>query len=160
MKTGTGHDQSATGAGRLRRFRRELTIGTAIAVIAAVAFGSWFIHRRMEADRRQAQLAHAEREAAHRALLASYQHELPLGRSRAWVKNYLDSKKLPYSEVGDALTVNVATEPGDGFVCDSWTVYVQLKFETIPSQQEWIRPEESPSDKLKSVSLQQIGHCL
>jgi hypothetical protein len=51
--------------------------------------------------------------------------------------------------------VKLGEEPGDGFVCDRWTVYAEFEFTRAQPA-----VESSPADALNSISWKRIGHCL
>ena len=126
----------------------------AFIAIAVVVLSAWLVHSRLERSRR---------EVAHRAALAPYQRDLPIDISRADVDKYLASIKATHltgwdkePADGPSYLVLLGEEPGDGFVCDHWNIYVSLKFKSSSGSRE--RP--LPSDTLREIHIEQIGHCL
>ena len=93
-------------------------------------------------------------ESGYETQLASYQQDLPVGMARSSVKAYLNSRKISYNEWGGRISVSLGNEP-DVFPCDRWSVYVSLEFDHLQD-----KTEATPLDKLKSVSLKRLGHCL
>ena len=128
----------------------------AALTIAVVALSAWMVYSKLERARRESHAEHARREAAHRAALAPYQRDLPVGTSREDVDKYLISKHVKFSGVpgrgpADAASYEVYLdeEPGDGFACDRWYVYILLEFKMA-----------LPFDTLREIRIQEIGHCM
>ena len=126
---------------------KKIVVAIAIAV---VVLSAWLVH-----SRRESLAAHARREAAHRTALAPYQRDLLIGTSRMDVDTYLASKNVKYSTLpgqgsdGPSYEVSLGEEPGDGFVCDRWSVSILFEFKMA-----------LPSDTLREIRIQEIGHCL
>jgi len=130
----------------------------AVIAIAVVAISAWLVH-----SRHKSLAAQARGDAAHRAALAPYLRDLPLGTSRADVDRYLDSKNVTRFTVwGDGVTdgasyeLSRSEEPGDGFVCDRWNVSIALEFKSSGGSRELALP----SDILREIHTKKIGHCL
>jgi len=124
--------------------------------ISVVALSAWIVYSKLERSRHESLAANALREAAHRAALAPYQRDLPIGTSRADVDKYLISKHVNFSgvpgrEPSDAASyeVDLGEEPGESFVCDRWNVYIRLDFKSA-----------LPYDTLQEIRIEKIGHCL
>lgn len=130
---------------------KKTVAGIAVVVILVSAA---ILYRRYEARRAHMRLAHEAAEVMWHGFLTQFQNDCPLGTQRSEVKKYLDSKDMAYIDFRE-ITVNLGQEPADGFVCDSWTVYVSFEFGLA-------RREVEPSalDALTSISLKRIGHCL
>jgi hypothetical protein len=113
-----------------------------IGVIGVVLNSAWFAYSKITA---------ARRETAYQKTVASYQHDLSLGTTRAEVQNYLEARKLDYHRVrvggeeADRLQIQIATEPGS-LICEEWRVYVVLGFNTV--------------DRLTDVRVSKMGTCL
>jgi hypothetical protein len=128
-------------------------IVASIAVLA-IAVSSLILYRRHQAQ--EAHL-HAEWQAAElvwQESLKQYQHDLPIGTSRAGVRKYLDGQKALYLD-GHEIMVKIAEMPDPGPVCDSWYIYVSLAFARAQN-----RAEDSPLDTLTGASIKRVGHCL
>jgi hypothetical protein len=128
----------------------------AVAVFAGLLFSGWLVYARYEARQAEHRAAQAKRDAAYQVVLAQFQRDLQLGMPRSGVKKYLDFSSVSYATDGKGdLTHWIAQEPGDGFVCDRWNVYVNFHF--LRAQGEL---EPSEFDNLSSIAIQKIGHCL
>ena len=114
----------------------------AIAAICVVVFLTWFAYSK---------ITQARREAAYQRTVAPFQHDLPIGETRATVENYLESRKVEYHWVrfggdeADSYEIQIGTEPG-GLFCKEWRVYVVLEF--------------NAADKLKNIRIAKLGTCL
>ncbi len=116
--------------------------GIALAVFVVALVSAWLAYSKV---------TQARREAAYRAATAPFQRDLRVGMDRADVRKYLDSRKVVYYSVryggsdADTYEIKIGEEP-DGLVCEAWTVYVALEFNT--------------ADKLREVHVRKIGTCL
>ncbi len=104
--------------------------------MALATISVWFIASRGARERR---------EAAYRASLANFQHDLPLGMRRINVEKFLVSRKIDYQRPSGDIWIPVGND--SGLVCPP-TVYVMLQFNLLPQQ---VGP--SPLDNLGSISL-------
>jgi hypothetical protein len=134
-------------------------IVAAIAIVVVV-LSVWLVHSRLKQAKRE---SWARRDAAHRAALAPYLRDLPLGTSRADVDRYLASKNVRHFTVwgdrdtdGASYELSRSEEPGDGFACDRWYVSIGLEFKSSGGSRELALP----SDILREIHTKQIGHCL
>jgi hypothetical protein len=133
------------------------------SVIVIVALSAWLVNARLERAKHESETAQARREAAHRAALAPYQHNLPIGTPRADVDKYLASiRAIPATAPGELPTsgrsyqVLIGEEPGDSFACDRWNVYVVMEFKSASDS----RDIPLPADTLQRIHIEQAGHCL
>jgi hypothetical protein len=128
----------------------------AVIVVAGVLLSGWLVYARHEARLAEARAAQAKRDAAYQVVLAKFQGDLQLRMPRSGVKRYLDSGRVSYATYGNGdLTHWIGQEPGDGFVCDRWNVYVDFHFSRVQGELE-----PSEFDNLSSIAIQKIGHCL
>ena len=128
----------------------------AVAIFAGLLFSGWLGYARYEARQAEHRAVQAERDAAYQVELAQFQRDLQLGLPRSGVKKYLDSRKVSYATYGNGdLTHLIGQEPGDGFVCDRWNVYVNFHFSRAQGELE-----PSEFDNLSSIAITKIGHCL
>ena len=128
----------------------------AVGVFAGVLFSGWLVYVRHEARRAEARAAQVKRDAAYQVVLAQFQRDLQLGIPRSGVKKYLDSRRVPFATYGNGdITNKIGEEPGDGFVCNRWNVYVDFHFSRVQGESE-----ASEFDNLSSIAIQKIGHCL
>ena len=132
----------------------------AVVAVAIVVFSGWLVYERYDARQTErhaaSKLAQTKRDAAYQAVLAQFQRDLQLGTPRSGVMKYLDSRKVLYVTDGNGdITHRIGQEPGDGFVCDSWGVYVGFHFSRA---QGGLEPSEF--DHLSSIAINKIGHCL
>lgn len=123
----------------------------ALAVTILVILSSLWLVR----SRREARRGREQRDAEYRDRLERFQHDLSLGTPRSGVRRYLDAQKMPYGEANWNFDVKIGDEPGDGWACDRWSVYVEIRFSHIKGQ-----AEPSPFDNLDDIAIQKIGHCL
>jgi hypothetical protein len=128
----------------------------AVTAFAGILFSGLLVYARYETRQGEHRAAQAERDAAYQVLLAQFQRDLQLGMPRSGVKKFLDSSRVSYATDGNGgLAHWIGQEPGDGFVCDRWNVYVDFRFSRAQGE-----PEPSEFDKLSSIAIQKIGHCL
>ena len=128
----------------------------AVAIFAGLLFSGWLVSARYEARQAEHRAAQAKRDAVYQVVLAQFQRDLQLGMPRSGVKKYLDSRKVSYATYGNGdLTHLIGQEPGDGFTCDRWSVYVDFHFSRVQGELEL-----SEFDNLSSVAITKIGHCL
>jgi hypothetical protein len=128
----------------------------AVVAIAGVLFSGWLVYARYEARQAEYRAAQAKRDAAYQVVLAQFQRDLQLGMPRSGVKKYLDSRKVLYTTDGNGdIRQQIGQEPGDGFTCDRWSVYVDLHFSRAEGEFE-----PSEFDHLSTVAIDKIGHCL
>jgi len=134
-----------------------------IAKIVLIIVGAAFLllcfyacwgYRRYEARRRDNAGIAAELDATYQAQLSEFQRALPLGTARSDIEKYLTLQKTQFSS-GREDVVKLGDEPGDGFTCDRWGVYVYFKFGRVRRSDEVL-----PEDPLTEITLQKIGHCL
>jgi hypothetical protein len=127
----------------------------AVVVVAGVLLSGWLVYARYEARLAEAKAAQAMRDAAYQTVLAQSQRDLQLGMPRSGVKKYLDSKRALYVTDGNGdITQQIGQEPGDGLVCDRWSVYVDFHFNRAQGELE-----PSEFDHLSSIAISKIGHC-
>ena len=124
-------------------------IALAVTILVVLSF-LWLVSSRRETRRRR-----EEHDTEYRARLVRFQQDLSLGTPRSGVRQYLEAQKLPYGEMNWNLDVKIGDEPGDGWACDRWSVYIEMKFSRTKGQ-----PEPSPFDNLDDIAIQKIGHCL
>jgi hypothetical protein len=119
----------------MRKFITLVALGVIVGSV-------WLIHSKV---------THARRESAYRSAIAAFQHDLPIGTTRAEVNKYLGARKVDYHLVryggsdGDTYEIKIGEEPGN-LVCEPWNVYVALEF--------------SSADILRDVHIRKIGTCL
>lgn len=135
----------------------------AIVIFAVVAYSGYEYHK-LTLQSAKAARVRAELEPGFQAKLEQYQRELAVGTSRSEVKRYLNSRNISYAESPQQIMVVLGDEP-DVFPCDSWRVYASLKF--LPAARgeslelrTGKQVEPNAPDRLASVSLGRIGHCL
>lgn len=135
---------------------------TAIAFAVVLLFASAILLRRHQ----RANVAQAQRDASYTRVLAIYKHDLPLGITRPQVKAYLDRHGVMYTGMywgqrpdAPAFAVKIGEDPGDGWVCDRWAVYVGLDF-NASGVEKFDDFDGLPTDKLYEVKLHRIGHCM
>lgn len=96
------------------------------------------------------------REARYRATLTQYQHELPLGKTRAEVEKYLDQRGVQYRRDIDWRrppgldAIGVDLGPTSGALGCTWKAYLELQFELVRSSPH---KNPSPSDRLTGIRL-------
>jgi hypothetical protein len=127
----------------------------AVVVVAGALLSGWLVYARHEARLAEYRIAQAKRDAAYQVVLARFQRDLQLWMPRSGVKRYLDLKHVPYSEWESTIRTKIGDEPGDGFTCDRWGVYVDFHFHRTQDQ---LQPSEF--DNLDSIAITRIGHCL
>lgn len=128
----------------------------AIAALAGILFAGWLGYTRYEARQAEQRAAQAKRDAAYQVVLAQFQSDLQLGMPRSGVKKYLDSRRVPYVTDGNGdMRQQIGQEPGDGFTCDRWSVYIDFHFSRVQGELE-----PSEFDNLSSIAIRKIGHCL
>jgi hypothetical protein len=128
----------------------------AVIVVAGVLLSGWLVYASHEARLAEAKAAQAKRDAAYQTVLAQNQRDLHLGMPRSGVKKYFDSRRVPYVTDGNGdIRQQIAQEPGDGFACDRWSVYVDFHFSRVQGELE-----PSEFDNLSSIAINKIGHCL
>jgi len=128
----------------------------AVTAFAGILFSGWLVYARYEARQAEHRAAQAKRDVAYQVVLAQFQRDLQLGMPRSGVKKYLDSRRVSYATYGNGdLTHWIGQEPGDGFVCDRWNVYIDFHFSRVQGELE-----PSEFDNLSSIAIQKIGHCL
>jgi hypothetical protein len=128
----------------------------AVTAFAGILLAGRLVYARYEARQAEHRAAQAERDAAYQVLLAQFQRDLQLGIPRSGVKKYLDSRRVLYVTDGNGdIRQKIGEEPGDGFVCNRWNVYVNFHFSSVQSELE-----PSEFDNLSSIAIQKIGHCL
>jgi hypothetical protein len=127
-----------------------------VIVVAGVLLSGWLVYARREARLAEARAAQAKRDAAYQVVLAKFQGDLQLGMPRSGVERYLQSRRAPYVTDGNGdIRHQIGEEPGDGFVCDRWNVYVDFHFSRAQGELD-----ASEFDHLTSIGIQKIGHCL
>jgi hypothetical protein len=128
----------------------------AVAAFAGILLAGWLVYARYEARQAEHRATQAERDAAYQVLLAQFQRDLQLGIPRSGVKKYLDSRRVLYETDGNGdVRQKIGEEPGDGFVCNRWNVYINFHFSRVQGELE-----PSEFDNLSSIAMQKIGHCL
>lgn len=133
----------------------------AIVIFAVVTYSGYEYHK-LTLQSAKALRVRAELEPGFQAKLEQYQRELAIGTSRSEVKRYLNSRNISYTESPQQIMVVLGDEP-DVFPCDSWRVYASLKFLARGESLEFRtgkQVEPNAPDRLASVSLGRIGHCL
>jgi hypothetical protein len=124
------------------RFAERMKKLVTITAICVVAFSTWFTYSKITQGRR---------DAAYQGAMAPFQHDLPIGTTRATVENYLESRKVESHRVrfggdeADSYEIQIGTEPSSLF-CEEWRVYVVFEF--------------NATDKLKNIRVAKIGTCL
>ena len=138
--------------------------GKVVAVMVAIAVlaASVDLFRR----HRRAQAAQAKRDTFYAKVLEGYRLDLQPGMTRSQIKKYLESRHVQYGPIlwrgsGNAWSYEfkIGEDPGDGWVCDHWTVYIGLDFDSPVVE----TPETSdglPTDKLTKVELHKLGTCV
>jgi len=124
-----------------------------IAVLVIVVSSS-ILYRRHQAQQAHLHLEWRAAEVVWQEFLKQYQHDLPLGTSRAGVRKYLDGQKALYID-GHEIMVKIGEMPDPGPVCDSWNIYVSLRFTRAQNQ-----AADSALDTLTGATLKKVGHCL
>ncbi len=128
----------------------------AVFVVVVVLLSGWLVYARHEARVAGTKAAQAKRDAAYQTVLAQNQRDLQLGMPRSGVKKYLDSRRVRYVTDGNGdIRQQIGQEPGDGFTCDRWSVYIDFHFSRVQGEFE-----PSEFDNLSSIAIQKIGHCL
>ena len=127
----------------------------ALVVVAGILLSGWLVYTRHEERVAEHRAAQVNRDAAYQVVLAQFQRDLQLGLPRSGVKKYLESKHVQYSDWDWHIGTKIGEDPGDGFTCDRWGVYVDFQFNHIQGQLE-----PSEFDNLDSIAITRIGHCL
>jgi type II secretory pathway component PulJ len=128
----------------------------AVVIVAGVLSAGWVVYEKHEVRRAVARATQAKRDAAYQAVLAQFQRDLQLWMPRSGVEKYLDSRSVFYTTDGNGdIQQKIGQEPGDGFTCDRWSVYVDFHFSRAQSESE-----VSEFDHLSSIAISKIGHCL
>ncbi|MGB2604730.1 MAG: hypothetical protein WBC78_14120 [Candidatus Sulfotelmatobacter sp.] len=129
--------------------------GIAAVVVAGVLFSGWLVHARYKARLAESRTAQAKRDAAYQLVLAQFHRDVQLRMPRSGVKKYLDLKQVQYSEWEWNIRTKIGEDPGDGFTCDRWGVYIDFHFEPVQ-----VQTEPSEFDHLSGIAITKIGHCL
>lgn len=139
----------------MNRTRELIVVPLVIVLIFGLAVLRHY-HLRAEEARARVQAQQAKRDAEYSKILLGYERKPPLGTTRLQVKSYLEAQKLSYSpsESDYSYALLIGREPGDGFVCDRWNVYIVFDFNTAA-----VVVGESEKDTLREIKLQKVGHC-
>jgi len=97
---------------------KSLACGTILLVASVV-----FVRRHI-----RDQAAQAQRDPTYDEILSGYQRNLHAGATRAEVQRYFDSRKISYLNDGKQYDVFIGKEPGEGLVCDRWSVHLVFDF--------------------------------
>jgi len=124
------------------------------ALLLSLMFYSTQSCRRYESRQAANARITAALEATYQSKLAHFQQDLPIGTARLQVEKYLTSQGILFSDDREIIA-KLGDEPGDGFACDRWGVYVYFKFGRAERSDEVL-----PADPLTAISLRRIGHCL
>jgi hypothetical protein len=127
-------------------------------VIVLLVILGLVLRRHIHAKAQARRAAQAQREFEYNNVLSAYQRDLHPGMTRSQVKAYLGSRTISYLPEGTnerQYDIPLGDEPGDGFVCDRWNVYVALNFNTSANVDE-----PSERDMLQDIKIEKIGHCL
>ena len=131
-----------TAQGLRWRLMRKRTI---VAVIGIALVSPWFVVPRIR---------NARRESAYQKALTPFRRDLSIGMSKDEVKRYLDSRRVAYREVADAIggyggpeyEIKIGEDPPN-LICGPRDVYIALEF--------------GSSDSLREVHVKkQLGGCL
>jgi hypothetical protein len=117
-------------------------------VLGLLVLCAWICHQRATELKLQDALKLQDDE---RSAMAPYETDLHAGLTKSEVEAYLASRAAAYSNGYDLhgnqeLSVKIAEEPGDGFVCDRWFVYAEMNFNSV--------------GMLLGTHMQKVGHCL
>lgn len=148
---------------RIPRLAKYIFLVFGIVLLAVLAYFAYGYHS-LKLQSAAAARTRAELQPGFQAKLVQYQRDLAIGTPRSEIRKYLDARKLVYVEAPQKIMVVLGDEP-DVFPCDSWRVYASLKFvspeqsgspQLLPQKQA----QPNPLDRLVSVSLERVGHCL
>ena len=128
----------------------------AFGAVSVIVLGVALAYLRYERWQRESQAAWARSDAAEKAALAMYRRDLPIGTPRAEVDRYFVSKNIAHFTLpgerptdGGSYEVRLPDEPGDGLVCNRWTVSISFEFKVA-----------LPDDTLREIHIKRIGTCL
>lgn len=145
---------SDLGVRSLNKARKR--VGLVLVLLLLFGFVFLFLNH-LRAKEAEAQ-AQAQRDAEYSKVLSGYEYKLNPGITRTEVKSYFESQKLSYVPSGideHSYWLLIGEEPGSGFVCDRWNVYIVFSFNTSAHA---IAP--SNADRLSEIKIQKVGHCL
>jgi hypothetical protein len=133
---------------RADRKRATRVIVASTLAIGILVLCARICHSRDAELKREAELKLRDDE---RSAMAPYETDLRAGMTRSEVEAYLALHATAYStrddlHGGQTLSVKIAEEPGDGFVCDRWFVYAEMNFNSAGT--------------LLQAHMQKVGHCL